>query len=310
MIIAPNANRLYNELMWALKTQGVEENSRGGRVLTITHPVVFCLLDSRKNILFAPRRRPNPVFHVMEFIWMMAGEDRVDWLLQFNKNMGNFAEDDGRIHGAYGARWKNQLILLVSVLMKDPTTRQAVLAMWEPEQDLTTAPLKDRPCNTHIYFRKANHALNMTVCNRSNDLVWGALGSNIVHFPLLLEWIAHATGIAPGIYRVMTNNLHLYYDLYDGLALMDEALTLPNVRHSGRTHPLLFSDESPWKFILECQNFIQGRRTTLSWFQAVAGPMKDWWETRDEHTLTSIKDTGWQNACRAWAIQGTSKSNG
>ena len=37
---------------------------------------------------------------------------------------------------------------------------------------------KDVPCNTHAYFAiNAEGSLDLTVCNRSNDLVWGCLGA-------------------------------------------------------------------------------------------------------------------------------------
>lgn len=52
--------------------------------------------------------------------------------------------------------------------------------------------------------------LDMTVINRSNDSLWGALGSNYVHFSFLHEYIANSVGMAVGHYHQMTNNLHIY----------------------------------------------------------------------------------------------------
>ena len=73
--------------------------------------------------------------------------------------------------------------------------------------------VRDAPCNTHIYFDLIGGALNMTVCCRSNDMLWGAYGANAVHFSILQELIAHALNVEMGVYRQFSNNFHLYTDL-------------------------------------------------------------------------------------------------
>jgi hypothetical protein len=52
--------------------------------------------------------------------------------------------------------------------------------------------------------------LDMTVTNRSNDMVWGMLGANYVHFTFLQEYIAGCLGVEVGKYHHFTNNLHVY----------------------------------------------------------------------------------------------------
>lgn len=84
---------------------------------------------------------------------------------------------------------------------------------------------KDVCCNTNIYFRiREEHRsleysdkyLDMTVCNRSNDLIWGLLGANIVHMSFLQEYMAVRLGVEIGHYHTMTNNLHVYTDSNSG----------------------------------------------------------------------------------------------
>jgi hypothetical protein len=50
----------------------------------------------------------------------------------------------------------------------------------------------------------------MTVTNRSNDIVYGAMGSNLFHFSMLLEYMAYQCDMAVGKYYQVSNNLHLY----------------------------------------------------------------------------------------------------
>ena len=52
--------------------------------------------------------------------------------------------------------------------------------------------------------------LDMTVTNRSNDMVWGMLGANYVHFTMLQEYMAARLGVEVGRYHHFSNNLHVY----------------------------------------------------------------------------------------------------
>ena len=47
------------------------------------------------------------------------------------------------------------------------------------------------PCNTAIYFKVREGKLNMTVSNRSNDVIWGTFGANVVHMSILQEYVAY-----------------------------------------------------------------------------------------------------------------------
>ena len=67
-----------------------------------------------------------------------------------------------------------------------------------------------KPCNLIITFRIARDRLDMTVFNRSNDLVWGCCGANAVHFPMLQEYLAGRMEVDVGGYWQVSTNLHLY----------------------------------------------------------------------------------------------------
>ena len=67
--------------------------------------------------------------------------------------------------------------------------------MWDAKQDLSHRnESKDLPCNTHVYFSIREGFLDMTVCNRSNDLIWGCCGANAVHMSFLQEYVATMWG--------------------------------------------------------------------------------------------------------------------
>jgi hypothetical protein len=52
--------------------------------------------------------------------------------------------------------------------------------------------------------------LDLTVCCRSNDAIWGAHGANAVHFSVLQEYLAARIGVGVGTMYQWSNNYHAY----------------------------------------------------------------------------------------------------
>lgn len=208
-----DVNEAYHELQ-TLKHHYVElEETRNGKAWVFQEPVVITYLTPSRRVLFDPIRDANPFFHYMEALWMLSGSDTVSFPGQFAKNLKNYSDNGVTLNGAYGYRWRShfgldQIEHVVELLQRDPNSRRAVIAMWDPRQDWEES--LDLPCNTHVYFRVVKGALTMTVCNRSNDLVWGTLGANVVHMSLLQEFIAGWLKMPVGPYHQFTNNLHIY----------------------------------------------------------------------------------------------------
>lgn len=310
IISAVNAPQALEEALWQMKANAKEEDSRNDKVMVMPGPTMIEIERSTERVIFCPVRNANPFFHVMEFVWMMAGENEVTWIEKFNSRIREYADKNSNIsHGAYGARWarwfgRNQILDVISLIRSDPTTRRAVLGMWDPRFDLD--PHNDLPCNTHIYFRNANGFLDMTVCNRSNDLIWGALGANVVHMTLLHELVARAVCMWPGKYRVFTNNLHMYKDRPDFEPLWDHPAC---VDFYGDLRPmvLLRSEESADNFMRDCQNMLMGHYAfRCKWMTQVALPMYHAYMERKNKQgdgLGFVKDIqaqDWKMACKQW----------
>lgn len=211
-----DVNDAYCELMTHAARFSELENTRNGPALVFQTPVLIEHCVPYRRVLFDPIRDANPFFHYMEALWMLAGANEVKFLAQFTENINNYSDDGRTLNGAYGYRWRNhwdndQIEEVIQMLRKTPNTRRAVLSMWDPAYDLNVES-KDLPCNTNIYFQMRQNALDMTVCNRSNDLVWGCLGANMVHMAVLHEYIATAIERPTGSYYQFTNNLHIYED--------------------------------------------------------------------------------------------------
>jgi hypothetical protein len=52
----------------------------------------------------------------------------------------------------------------------------------------------------------------MLVTNRSNDIIYGSMGSNLFHFSMLHEYVAVKAGMTLGFYTQLSTNLHLYLE--------------------------------------------------------------------------------------------------
>jgi hypothetical protein len=87
--------------------------------------------------------------------------------------------------------------------------------MWDPCVDLNYPNGKDLPCNTQGYFKIRNGALCLTVCCRSNDIIWGCYGANAVHMSMLLEYMAAKIGVPVGTYTQVSDSWHAYTAVWD-----------------------------------------------------------------------------------------------
>ena len=223
----------------------VRTQSRNGPVMMINEPTLITYTNPRERVLFNGARDANPFLHVYEALWMLAGRNVVAPLAWYAKQFTEYSDDGMKLNDAYGYRWRNgpylgkgvdyprgkadQLVQLVAHLKSNPTSRRAVLTMWNVEDDLLKVDdSKAVCCNLNVMFalREAivprlsgdlrrdvpvyGKYLDMTVTNRSNDLIWGLLGTNYVAFSFLQEYMATRLGVEVGLYHHFSNNLHCY----------------------------------------------------------------------------------------------------
>lgn len=78
-------------------------------------------------------------------------------------------------------------------------------------------------CNLVVTFKIRHNKLNMTVFNRSNDLIYGTFGANLNQFStiqeMMLSWLKNSKvegfeDLEIGTYCQITDSLHLYLDDY------------------------------------------------------------------------------------------------
>lgn len=308
---ARNVPDAYVTMIHAMRDvwQAKRENSRNGPV-RVARNVYLEIENPMQRVLFDPVRNANPFFHVMEFVWMMSGSNDVRWIEQFNRRMREYADPGTDTHhGAYGHRWRvwhglDQLIEIRNLLRRDPNTRRAVLSMWDGRSDLSEH--NDLPCNTHIYLAIEEGRLNFTVCNRSNDLIWGMLGANAVHMTLLQELLAADLKVEVGSYCVYTNNLHVYENLpnFAEVWATQELWDFYPEEYDGLGFLGKYTLED---FLSQCETFVEEGyfEPTCDWLNGVATPMYEAWMARKKGErewpwIRHISDFDWRMAATNW----------
>src|SRR3990167_6330528 len=132
---------------------------------------------------------------------------------------------------------------------KTTMERTADGIIYPPEQRQAICPIcKGKPHEQPCY-------LNMTVFNRSNDMIWGALGANIVHFSVLLEYMAARLGLEVGKYHQVTNNLHVYTNNWEPEKWLADDQVDAYVSYSKSNRVPLISD--PYTFEEELPRFVE-----------------------------------------------------
>lgn len=329
-----------NELYWLgmrlLQSEGRDESSRNGPVRVFPEPVTSVYENPRQRVLLDGDRKANPFFHLFESLWMLAGRNDVAALNTYITDFGTrFAEEDGLVHGAYGHRWRqafgyDQLRCIVHQLKHNPSSRQAVLQMWDgriprhnsPGENDLLGTWKDRPCNTHVYFRVHGQwpVLDMLVSCRSNDIVYGAYGANAVHFSVLHEYMAGRIGAIMGRMHQMSFNYHAYHDVLEKVPMPSKLHTYAEcgIQSIPMGHVWDEWDADLEKWFLWHRNMLERGEIAIrsdyvnSWFPHTASPMfiAHWkWKQAMQHEArewaSKIDASDWRLACSTWMNQRT-----
>jgi len=248
--------------------------------------------------------------------------------------MTQFSDNGITFHGAYGHRWKNhfsydkeatidQVSTIANRLKTNHDDRRQVLQIWDCSVDLTDqANKRDIPCNLVVHFQIVNGALDMTVFNRSNDIVWGTYGANAVHFSMLQEFIAVAAGVDVGRYWQISDNWHGYRATVDPLFPLAEQRCMPpdvgpvNPYAAFEPFPMINTDIDTWQDDLRMFLDEEGRAMGYKdrFFRRVALPMMAVHNTYKDmanpnrflqalNLAQQIKAEDWRKAVEEWIIR-------
>ena len=322
VIVSKNVNEAFPMGLFHLRHTGVLTESRGIKVIEFPTPVTNVYTNPTERVLLEPLRDANPFFHFMECLWIMAGRNDVNWISKFNSKIGEYSDDGIKFHGAYGYRLRkhfdfDQIQTLVNLLLAKPDTRQAVLQIWDAAVDLNVRT-KDMPCNDLLMFKIRNGNLHMTVCNRSNDIIWGCYGANEVHFSLIQEYVASKVGAKVGNYYQISDSLHAYVDNPQWELLSKNCVPANTFDPYNKWSPYpIVNVEGAFRWECDLDMFFNnpfGGVYANSFFTDVAVPMLNVWDAHKQSRqgldyINSISATDWRIACKMWLTRRYEKGN-
>lgn len=147
-----------------------------------------------------------------ELSWYLSGSNKVKFISYYIPKYKEESEDKVTVHGAYGPRLYpegriDQITNIIEILKAKPTTRRAVIQLFESGDIINRK--KDVPCTCTLHFLLRKNRLHAVVNVRSNDAFKG-LPHDIFAFTMLQEIIARSVGVDIGEYIHQVGSLHLY----------------------------------------------------------------------------------------------------
>jgi thymidylate synthase len=165
------------------------------------------LEDITKNIIVHPERNLNYRFMIAEWIWIALGRKDLKALTKYNSKMSEFSDDGVTLAGAYGPRLFPQWPGVLTRLVRDHRTRQAVAVIYRPGDALVES--KDIPCTLSLQFLLRDQKLNCIATMRSSD-AWLGIPYDVFSFSMLTAGLAGELGVLPGWLKINIGSSHLY----------------------------------------------------------------------------------------------------
>jgi thymidylate synthase len=201
--------------------RGSEQREVLGALVTLDRP--------RERVLTVPHRNNNVFAQVAETLWVLAGQDDLEFLSAYLPRAVDFSDNGTTWRAAYGPRLRSwgggvdQLAQVRARLTEDPHTKRAVAAIFDPAQDY--GDTLDVPCNNWLHFLQRDSELLLNVAVRANDAIWGFSGINVFEWSVLHELMASTLGWSVGRMSWFVGTLHVYERHYGTAARI--------VRHNG-----------------------------------------------------------------------------
>ncbi|MEK3698066.1 thymidylate synthase [Paenibacillus sp. FSL R10-2199] len=222
----------YNKLTGS-ENVGIVE-SRSGDTYELLH-TVFSISNPRERWVTYRNPSISIAFALAEVIWILAGSNDSEIINFWNPPLQRYAGNGSIYHGAYGYRirkryGRDQFNDAYNTLMNNPNSRQAVMLIWNPEDDqpdFLGAPVSpDIPCNICSMLKIRNAKLEWTQILRSNDIYRG-VPYNFIQFTMLQEILAGWLNVELGLYTHFSDSLHLYESDLSKLSILQNS-TPPN----------------------------------------------------------------------------------
>lgn len=152
-----------------------------------------------------------------ELLWFVSGNSNIKYLQDHNIHYwDDFADKDLNLGPVYGVQWRrwqspdgtsiDQLQWAIDQIKHNPNSKAILVSAWNPA-DLEAMRLP--PCHTMFQFDVTKGKLRLQLYQRSSDVFLG-LPFNIAQYAMLLEMVAHVTGLEARELIISIGSAHLY----------------------------------------------------------------------------------------------------
>jgi hypothetical protein len=121
----------------------------------------------------------------------------------------------------------------------------------------------------------------MTVCNRSNDMLWGAYGANVVHMSMLQEFVAHNLNLPMGDYTQISDSFHIYPNNPVWEKVKDIELNVYTYKHI-KNHYDLIDEYEPIPIVNDLDSFNRELRFFFDYFETFRYSSKEMLKRTDD----------------------------
>lgn len=261
IVVAESANDLLIQLIHKVDESNMtSQSSTGANVSPVTNlgKMIIEVTDPFDCVVTLAERKNNILGILGEVLWVLSGRQELpEYLTKLIPNLLTFSDDGYSWRGAYSHRLfngNNQLEHALTQLRLDINTRKSVAMIADPSKDsisgymteVGTLFTKDNICNLGLLFEVIDNKLNLTVLNRSNDIVWGLTNVNITEFCIIQMIMAKMIGVEVGSYFTFSNNVHIYHTIPSVKKLIDSIL-------AGETHKSAVKSELVEELVIKAE---------------------------------------------------------
>ncbi len=189
---------------------GVEVQPRDQSTLELDRPYMS-VVNARYPVLRDPGRKLGYRFMAAEAAWILGGQDDVASIAPYSRDIANFSDNGKTFYGAYGPRVAKGWDECLYRLIRDHSTRQAVIDIWRSPPPEGT---KDTPCTLSWQFVLRGQHLHLNVSMRSSDVWLGwpydVFTQSMAILAMCLELKAAGVTAEPGEVRLTAGSQHIY----------------------------------------------------------------------------------------------------
>lgn len=167
-------------------------------------------IDMNRPIIFNEKRKLGYKFMAAEAAWILSGDDRVETISPYSRDISKFSDDGEKFFGAYGPKVMGQLEYIVKKLLEDQDTRQAVVNIWRESPPES----RDIPCTLSLQWLIRNGELHCVATMRSSDLWLGhpydCFNFSAISFYILLWLRKSGIKLNLGDLHLTAGSKHIY----------------------------------------------------------------------------------------------------